>query len=155
MKLLKFRIPHSFEVPAPSSDEKTALSVITSSAADSYRVTVLIRSTCRSDPLQLKASPLPAGAEIAVLIHPWRIELWADGKLMDEEWPAGALLTDHILALGVMDSANHAFVDLLLLLPDKVEIDVVFTQHIDALRALCRLPDTFAARGGVGPWSPR
>ena len=42
-------------------------------------------------PLQLKASAAP-GDDICLILHPYRIELYVNEVLLDEEWPAGEAL---------------------------------------------------------------
>ncbi len=82
MKLIRFRFPVTAETSGlsiRSADRQLSIQVFT---------------TFREAPLTLTADGLSAGDAIDLLIHPWRIELWAGGYLTDEEWPAGDLLLD-------------------------------------------------------------
>ncbi len=90
MKLLRFAAERNISVSAP--DGRAALTVDSRSDGRMIALTVRIFSEDRDTPLTLTAQGLPRGANAALLIHPWRIELWADGKLYDEEWPWGKLL---------------------------------------------------------------
>ncbi len=93
MKLLRFTAPISAAVADPES--RTALTVESRIAENGFTVCVRVFSTYSEEPLTLKARNLDKGTGFGLLIHPWRIELWAGGYLADEEWPAGALfLTD-------------------------------------------------------------
>ena len=82
MKLIRFRFP------------VTAEAVGLSIRSADQQLSVRVFTTFREAPLTLTADGLSAGETIALLIHPWRIELWVGGYLADEEWPAGDLLLD-------------------------------------------------------------
>lgn len=93
MKLLRFTAP----LTAAVSDEKrqTALTVESRAGEGGFTIWIRVFSDYAAEPLTLTAADLPDGAACALLIHPWRIELWAGGRLYDEEWPCGTLfLTD-------------------------------------------------------------
>ena len=58
---------------------------------------VKVWSDFSDDPLPLKAEIPAADSDsaspsCALVLRPWRIEFWVNGRLMDEEWPAGKLL---------------------------------------------------------------
>ena len=89
MKLLRFTVPTTLSLAA--TDGQTALTVESRAFADGWALAARVFSDFRPEPLALRAEGLPSGAAAALLIHPWRIELWADGTLRDEEWPCGTL----------------------------------------------------------------
>jgi hypothetical protein len=89
MKLLSFKLPIRAGFFAP--DGSPALSL--SCAGDT--LTARVWTTYSPSPLTLTA-PISGKAEAALLLHPWRIELWADGHLYDEEWPAGTFYLDGV-----------------------------------------------------------
>ena len=64
-------------------------------------LTVSMLFTADPRPLVLTAAAVP-GDEIDFVFRPYRIELWKNGVLMDEEWPFG----DHYLANAVQTLSN-------------------------------------------------
>ncbi len=93
MKLFRFAAPLTAAVA--DTKRQTALTVESRAAGSGFAVRVRVFSDYAAEPLTLMASDLPEGASLALLVLPWRIELWADGWLRDEEWPCGTLfMTD-------------------------------------------------------------
>ena len=98
MNLFRFTIPANATVSAPGGD--CALTLEARRCADGFseRIRVWSASGAHEEPLTLCAHGVRPGAAAALLIHPWRIELWADGRLCDEEWPDGPLALDDVPA---------------------------------------------------------
>ena len=89
MKILRFTAP--LTAAAAASDNQTAITFDTRLETSGFVQNVRIYSDYRNTPLTLSASGLKQGDSMALLILPWRIELWVEGHLMDEEWPCGKL----------------------------------------------------------------
>ena len=96
MKLLRFSAPLTAAVA--DSRRQTALSVESRAEKSGFAVGVRVFSDYAADPLTLMAPGLPEGADLALLVLPWRIELWANGRLTDEEWPSGSLFLSDVSA---------------------------------------------------------
>ena len=93
MKLLRFAAPLTAAVA--DTRRQTALTIESRAGESGFAVRVRVYADYSAEPLTLAASDLSEGAALALLVLPWRIELWADGRLSDEEWPCGTLfLTD-------------------------------------------------------------
>ena len=58
------------------------------------RLILSVRYDCRPEPLILACDAV-AGDEIRVQLFPWRIELYRNGRLEDEEWPYGNCLLEN------------------------------------------------------------
>ena len=124
MKLLRFTAP--LTAAAADTKRQTALTVESRAGESGYAVRVRVFSDYSAEPLTLAASDLCEGASLALLVLPWRIELWADGWLRDEEWPCGTLFLTDVpdeawAAAGITaDSApdNHDRANLTLRAPD-------------------------------------
>ncbi len=124
MKLLRFTAP--LTAAAADTKRQTALTVESRAGESGFAVRVRVFSDYSAEPLTLAASDLPEGASLALLLLPWRIELWADGWLRDEEWPCGTLFLTDVpdeawAAAGITaDSApdNHDRANLTLRAPD-------------------------------------
>ena len=104
MKLFSFKLPLRAGFFAP--DGTPALSL--SSADDT--LTVRLWTTYAPSPLTLTA-PFSGYAEGGLLIHPWRIELWVDGNLYDEEWPAGTFYLDALTQEELNEKGISVFTD--------------------------------------------
>ena len=94
MTLLRFTAP----MTAALADDRrrTALTIESRAGEGGFTVRVRVFSDFAEEPLTLTARDLPDGAEPALLVLPWRIELWADGRLADEEWPSGTLFLSEV-----------------------------------------------------------
>ena len=100
MRLIRFHLPADERFI--SGEEGEALAFLTeensSGGERSFTLSVRLRSDYADAPLSLTAEGIRWGEEAALLIHPWRIELWAGGCLADEEWPCGRLYAFEIPA---------------------------------------------------------
>ena len=76
MKLLRFAAPLTTAVA--DTQRQTALTVESRAEGSGFAVRVRVFSDYAAEPLTLMASDLPEGASLALLVLPWRIELWAD-----------------------------------------------------------------------------
>ena len=96
MNLYRFAVPATASFAAP--DGSAALALEARRGDGGFTQTVRLWSDAHPEPLILRADGVRPGASAALLLHPWRAELWIDGHLFDEEWPDGDLPVSRVPA---------------------------------------------------------
>lgn len=77
-------------VSAQTSDGRTALSA----TLDNGTLSVCVYTDFREEPLRLTA-PHSEHTAVRLRVYPYRLELYADERLCDEEWPIGSFLMEN------------------------------------------------------------
>ena len=102
---LTYNISHRSDQEAESVSfriDKGGVAIGNGSVSRNGRLILSVRYDCRPEPLVL-ACDAAAEDEIRIQLFPWRIELYRNGRLEDEEWPYGnCLLENAIKAVDVI-----------------------------------------------------
>ena len=69
-------------------------------------VSVAVRYDFTTEPLTLIGEGR-ADDSVQIILLPWRIELWINGQLMDEEWPCGQHSLESAELIGVCEMEEY------------------------------------------------